>query len=108
MEEFQGGCGACWSFSSTGVINAAWRKKNVTRKLASNQQLVDCAQFTKGCDGAYPPNAMNYAIANGMTDEEEYPYVEYKSSCEYSSDTKVAGISKYYAVPTRGNETWMK
>lgn len=67
MGEFQGGCGACWSFSSTGVINAAWRKKNVTRKLASNQQLVDCAQFTKGCDGAYPPNAMNYAIANGMT-----------------------------------------
>ena len=54
----QGGCGSCWTFSTTGALEShlalkagAWRAPRL-----SEQQLVDCAGAfdTKGCDGGLP------------------------------------------------------
>lgn len=106
--ENQNPCGSCWAFSVAGVINAAWLKKDPNTKLASPQQLLDCTPNNGGCGGSSPVAAVDYAVNSGMTIEEEYPYVAYKSSCEYSKDDKYAVAKKYFATPTRGNSTWMK
>ncbi|GAX81611.1 hypothetical protein CEUSTIGMA_g9039.t1 [Chlamydomonas eustigma] len=57
----QGGCGSCWTFSTTGAVEAhhaikygAWRSPTL-----SEQQLLDCsAGFDNaGCNGGLPSHA---------------------------------------------------
>lgn len=46
----QGHCGSCWSFSVSGVIEAAFRKKNITADVAP-QMLIDCMhKGNRGCE----------------------------------------------------------
>ena len=75
----QGGCGSCWTFSTTGALEAhlalkagAWRAPRL-----SEQQLVDCASAfdTQGCDGGLPSHAFEYIKhAGGLSTEFSYPY----------------------------------
>lgn len=39
----QGSCGSCWTFSTTGCLEAHWALYRSENKLFSEQQLVDCA-----------------------------------------------------------------
>lgn len=39
----QAACGSCWTFSTTGAIEAAYLIKHGTEYDLSEQQLVDCA-----------------------------------------------------------------
>ena len=54
----QGGCGSCWTFSTTGALDAhlALKAGAWSAPRLSEQQLVDCAGAfdTKGCDGGLP------------------------------------------------------
>ena len=75
----QGGCGSCWTFSTTGALEAhlalkagAWRAPRL-----SEQQLVDCAGLfdTQGCNGGLPSHAFEYIKhAGGLSTEFSYPY----------------------------------
>jgi C1A family cysteine protease len=40
--ENQRHCGACWAFSTAGIVNAVQLKKNKNAALVSPQQLIDC------------------------------------------------------------------
>lgn len=105
----QGACGSCWAFSSAAIVEAAIRKKRNNKALISPQQLVDCSHYgTTGCTGGWPEYALDYIKANGVTDEEDYPYKAYEGTCEYTPAIEVATVSNVYNIPTRGNETWMK
>ena len=109
--EQQGQCGSCWAFSIAAVVNAYIRKKNKkATTLVSPQQLVDCDRgtYVLGCKGGNVPLALEYVKKKGMTSEEQYPYKDYQSKCEYSSAEKVVSVSKYYYVQTNGNETLMR
>ena len=61
----QGHCGSCWTFSTTGALEAAYNMaagmKNTNISL-SEQQLVDCAQAfdNHGCSGGLPSHAFEY------------------------------------------------
>jgi cathepsin L len=102
-------CGSCWAFSASALVEAVMRKKHHNKALFSPQQLVDCSHFgTTGCEGGWPEYALDYVKANGMTDEEEYPYVAYQRTCEYTPSEKVGIITGVHNIPTRGNETWMR
>lgn len=107
--ENQGSCSSCWAFSATGVVAGVMRKKHHNKSQFSPQQLVDCNKKESiGCKGGWPGYALEYVRDNGITDEEEYPYVQYDRTCDYNPADKVGSISEVYNVPTRGNETWMK
>ena len=52
----QGHCGSCWTFSTTGALEAAYALEFGSILSLSEQQLVDCAQAfdNHGCSGGLP------------------------------------------------------
>ena len=93
----QGGCGCCWSFSSTSAL--AYRYNKLGQKISlSPQDGVSC--YLRKCDGANLLDPQLNLVKNGTVTEQCFPY---KSSdgktiptcptaCEDGSEYK-----KYYA-----------
>lgn len=87
----QGKCGSCWTFSSTGALEAHHAIVAGKKIILSEQQLVDCAQNfnNHGCEGGLPSQAFEYILYNGGLDTEiAYPYKAKDEACEY----KVGGV----------------
>ena len=80
----QGSCGSCWSFSTTGSIESAYKIKNGSEKLLSAQQLIDCSldYGNNGCSGGLVEYAYNYAKHNALETEDEYPYKAKNQECQ--------------------------
>jgi len=74
--KWQGGCGSCWAFSTTGAIEGATQIASGTLTSLSEQQLVDCdtKSFNKGCDGGYMETAFKYVESTPLDTEKAYPY----------------------------------
>ncbi|KAK9705580.1 hypothetical protein RND81_07G067800 [Saponaria officinalis] len=84
----QGHCGSCWTFSTTGALEAAYAQAHGKNISLSEQQLVDCAgAFNNfGCNGGLPSQAFEYIKYNGGLDTEEaYPYTGKNGLCSFSS-----------------------
>mmetsp|Transcript_158476 Transcript_158476/g.289007 ORF Transcript_158476/g.289007 Transcript_158476/m.289007 type:complete len:469 (+) Transcript_158476:83-1489(+) len=88
----QGQCGSCWSFSTTGALEGAWKIATGQLTSLSEQQFVDCDHVDEGCNGGLMDNAFSFAEKNAICNEESYKYEGKKSTCE-SSTCKV-GIPK--------------
>mmetsp|Transcript_10923 Transcript_10923/g.16804 ORF Transcript_10923/g.16804 Transcript_10923/m.16804 type:complete len:393 (-) Transcript_10923:43-1221(-) len=80
----QGRCGSCWTFATTGTLEAhhclAHGLDNCSEwKGLSEQQLVDCAGGSfgnEGCSGGWPSTAMEYVeYAGGIVTETSYRYL---------------------------------
>ena len=78
----QGSCGACFSFSATGVMES-WALINGKEVDLSEQQLVDCTRFKGnfGCRGGWPQTALDYVKNNGIVSQEAYPYIAKDQNC---------------------------
>lgn len=96
----QGQCGSCWSFSTTGAVEGAWKIAGHTLISLSEQQLVSCNTQNHGCSGGWPAVAMQYIISNkGITTESNYPYTAKNGVCNKSAASQVAAtISSYKQV----------
>ncbi|XP_059318432.1 cysteine proteinase 3-like [Lycium ferocissimum] len=86
----QGKCGSCWTFSTTGALEAAYAQAFGKNISLSEQQLVDCAgAFNNfGCHGGLPSQAFEYIkYTGGLDTEEEYPYTGKGGDgvCKFSS-----------------------
>lgn len=82
----QAHCGSCWTFSTTGALEAAYTQATGKSVSLSEQQLVDCAgAFNNfGCSGGLPSQAFEYVKYNGGLDTEEaYPYTAKDGACKY-------------------------
>ncbi|XP_056860018.1 thiol protease aleurain-like [Raphanus sativus] len=85
----QGKCGSCWTFSTTGALEAAYHQAFGKGISLSEKQLVDCAgDFNNfGCNGGLPSQAFEYIKSNGGLDTEEaYPYTAKNGTCKYSAE----------------------
>lgn len=91
----QGSCGSCWTFSTTGALEAAYAQAYGKSVSLSEQQLVDCAgDFNNfGCNGGLPSQAYEYIKYNGGLDSEEaYPYTGKDGACKYSSENAAVRV----------------
>ncbi|XP_051837100.1 pro-cathepsin H isoform X1 [Antechinus flavipes] len=91
----QGGCGSCWTFSTTGGLESA--VAIATGKLLSlaEQQLVDCAQDfnNHGCNGGLPSQAFEYIMYNkGIMGEDTYPYEGKDGTCKFQPNKAIAFV----------------
>ena len=89
----QGGCGSCWAFSITAVVEALQLIENPGPTLdLSEQSLVSCSG--KGsCSGGWF-NAFDYAASTGLAEEVQFPYKASQVSCKSGLTPKVK-ISKW-------------
>lgn len=77
----QGRCGCCWAVSIVGVleghaaVNAIKRGETYLQSL-SFQQLISCDNKNYGCNGGNLVYAMQYAVADGVTRLDDYPYTD--------------------------------
>jgi len=73
----QGSCGSCWTFSTTGALEGAWKIANGELLSLSQQQLVDCAHNdgNSGCHGGNMDAAFTYLEKHPVCTDESYPYV---------------------------------
>jgi len=99
----QGQCGSCWSFSTTGSVEAAYAIENnaSTPISLSEQELVDCsgAEGNAGCAGGLMDQAFEFIIANkGLCTEKAYPYTAQDGSCAESKCQSAVTITAYKDV----------
>ena len=100
--EDQGGCGSCWAFSAAGAIESVLRRRK-NNATVSPQQMVDCSnESCWGCQSGWPKYALDYVKANGIANEEEYPYVAHNQTCEYNRKMSIGYINETYDIPTAG------
>jgi len=97
----QGQCGSCWSFSTTGALEGAYKIKYSTLLSFSEQNLVDCDNRSTGgkdhgCNGGLMDNAFAWIKSNGgICLESDYKYV--------SGTTKTAGTCIQSQYPKNTN-----
>lgn len=106
----QGQCGSCWSFSTTGAVEGAWKVAGNPLVSLSEEELVQCdTAADEGCNGGLMDNAFDFIIKiGGLTSEELYPYVSGNGTtgtCKTKLEVKkIAKISDYCDVIPK-NET---
>jgi C1A family cysteine protease len=109
----QGQCGSCWAFSVTENVESVWilargLNSSSTQPLLAPQQLVDCDDYSFGCDGGFPPFAYDYLVsAGGMDDEKDYPYTAHGGTCKFVQSAVVAKITGYKFGTTPEDESTM-
>lgn len=101
-------CGSCWSFSTTGALEAHTAIHYGKHVLFSEQQLVDCAGAfnNDGCNGGLPSRAFEYIhYAGGLETEDEYPYkAKTGSKCLFDKGSATLGHVKDVANITTYDE----
>ncbi|CAD7088623.1 unnamed protein product [Hermetia illucens] len=101
----QGKCGSCWAFATTGVLESHHFLKKKKLLELSEQQLIDCSERNRGCNGGHPYLAMKYVKKNGISTAESYPYMMMQSSCQYKPSMKVPSLKVVtftYTSPSDG------
>lgn len=88
--KYQGGCGSCWAFSTTAVLEATEILVNQITLDLGEQQLVNCVpnRYTgNNCKGNQVWDAWDFLEQNYDATEQAVPYAGVMSSCNPSLGT---------------------
>lgn len=94
----QGGCGSCWAFTVISVLEAHYEIHTAATKGGdvprfSPQQVVSCTPNPHncggkgGCDGATVELGFDWVLKNGLSTDEEMPYMAETGSCNNDGKT---------------------
>jgi len=106
----QGVCGACYSFSAAGALEAMNFRKTGKLVELSAQNLIDCSVSTgnQGCKGGQMDNAYEYIRDNnGIDTAIAYPYEGVQGKCRYNPRHKGASDFGYVDISTGSEEELM-
>ncbi|XP_069141870.1 dipeptidyl peptidase 1-like [Argopecten irradians] len=102
----QESCGSCYAFSSMGMHEARVRviTNNTQQPVFSPQDIVDCSEYSQGCEGGFPYLiAGKYAEDFGIVPESCNPYngkdssvCHTKTSCTRMYATDYSYVGGYY------------
>jgi len=97
----QGGCGSCWAFSATEVVESHYAIATGDLLTFAPQAFVNCVQNpqqcggTGGCEGATMELAFNLTMTMGMPLESDLPYRGRDQTCtSYKSAVTGTGYVK--------------
>jgi cathepsin L len=118
----QGGCGSCWAFASTAVLESHIALQTGVLYELSEQELVSCSENPNhcggdgGCTGATAEIAFDFVVQNGIVEEWAFGYQEAHGAdieCTLLDDKKedgasssafikgsVASIEGYFTLPS--------
>jgi len=96
----QGQCGSCWSFSTTGGLEGAWKNAAGSLTSMSEQQFMDCSTQNMGCNGGNVGLALTYAEGASVATDASYSYSAVQGSCKssYSAAIPNGGVTGYSRV----------
>lgn len=103
----QQSCGSCYAFAAMGMNEARLRIKtnNTKQTIFSPQDIVECSQYSQGCDGGFPYLiGGKYAEDYGLVEESCNPYVgkdgacHTKKSCQRQYSTKYHYVGGFYGA----------
>uniref|UniRef100_A0A8C9GJ31 Peptidase C1A papain C-terminal domain-containing protein n=1 Tax=Piliocolobus tephrosceles TaxID=591936 RepID=A0A8C9GJ31_9PRIM len=94
-------CGSCWAFSTVGCVESQYAIRKNQILSISEQQLVDCSQKNKGCNGGHIPFAYDDMIElGGLCSEQEYPYIDdVLELCQIDRCEDKIKITGYVEIP---------
>ncbi|CAA9988176.1 knowpain-3 [Plasmodium knowlesi strain H] len=97
----QKNCGACWAFSTVGVVESQYAIRKNELVSLSEQEMVDCSFKNNGCDGGLIPRAFEDMIEmGGLCKGKEYPYVDTTPElCYIDRCKKKYKVTAYVEVP---------
>ncbi|XP_075391833.1 pro-cathepsin H [Tenrec ecaudatus] len=107
----QGGCGSCWTFSTTGALESAIAIAGGKLLSLAEQQLVDCAQDfnNHGCAGGLPSQAFEYILYNkGIMAEDTYPYQGRDGVCKFQPKQAVAFVKDVANITLNDEEAMVE
>jgi len=106
----QGLCRSCWSFATTGALEAMHHQATGELVNLSEQNLIDCSNKygNNGCSGGLMDNAFQYIKDNGGIDtERSYPYEARNGKCRYNA-ANIGSNSIGFVDVEAGNEEALK
>lgn len=104
--KFQGTCGACYAFATTGALEGQHARKYGKLVSLSEQNIIDCTRNygNKGCHGGSMDKSYQYVIDNrGIDTEKSYPYVAKVEPCHFKKLLVGSSCSSYEDIP-KGSE----
>lgn len=103
----QGFCGSSWAFASVAAIESILMiSRYVPSPDLSEQEVMDCAVATGGCNGGWTGVGLQYVKTMGISSEEDYPSTNSNQFCQgRTAIFKISGVketpgcfSLFYAV----------
>mmetsp|Transcript_14342 Transcript_14342/g.16989 ORF Transcript_14342/g.16989 Transcript_14342/m.16989 type:complete len:412 (+) Transcript_14342:71-1306(+) len=104
-------CGSCWTFSTTGTLEAHTCIHDATLDCTNwsglaEQQLLDCssAYDNHGCNGGLPSHAFEYIKERGGLDtERNYPYSATDGGPCVATESEF-GVAEVYNITSRDED----
>lgn len=84
-------CGSCWAATTGAVLEAHYELHHGTPRSFSVQEILSCTPNPRqcggqgGCQGATVELGMQWALENGISDEEHVPYEAQDMDCPRKS-----------------------